>query len=163
MFRKLLIKNMMRMIHKKLREQILKDLKKNNESIRNIEKLAGIGRGSLGNFLAGRTKSPTLKTLRAVSNALRADLSELLGIVSGKESDKNDDIINLELFASVFNHSKEFFLGKNIPIKNKDFFDALKTIYYFSLSRSTRTLDKDFAKWYLETEINRIKPPIDVD
>ena len=162
MFRKLLIKNMMRMIHKKLREQILKDLKKNNESIRNIEKLAGIGRGSLGNFLAGRTKSPTLETLRAVSNALRADLSEL-GIVSGKESDKNDDIINLELFASVFNHSKEFFLGKNIPINNKDFFDALKTIYYFSLSRSTRTLDKDFAKWYLETEINRIKPPIDVD
>jgi transcriptional regulator with XRE-family HTH domain len=147
------------MIHKTLREQILKDLKKNKESIRNIEKLAGIGKGSLGNFLTGRTKSPTLETLRAVSNALRADLTELLGLVSGKESDNNDDNTNLELLASVFNHSKQFFLAKNFPIKNKDFFDALKTIYYFSLSRSTRTLDEDFANWYLEAEINRIKPP----
>ena len=44
-----------------------------------------------------------------------------------------------------------------------DFFDALKTIYYYSLSRSTRTLDKDFTNWYLEAEINRKKSPIDVD
>ena len=65
--------------------------------------------------------------------------------------------------ASVFNHSKQFFLDKKFPIKNKDFFDALKTIYYFSLSRSTRTLDKDFANWYLEAEINRIKPHIAVE
>ena len=150
------------MIHKRLREQILKDLKKNNESIRNIEKIAGIGRGSLGNFLAGRTKSPTLETLHAVSNALRYDLSEILGIVSGKESEKNEDDINLELFASVVMHSKQFFLAKKLSIKNKDFFEALKTIYYFSISRSARTLDIDFANWYLESEINRKRSHVNV-
>ncbi len=146
------------MNHNKLRERILRDLKESNQSIRNVEKLAGLGRGSLYNFLDGHTKSPTLETLYALSEVLKPDLSELLGIVSDKEAENNQQTANLELFISVVEHIKQFLLNYKLSVTNKKLLELLKEIYYFSLSRKAGVLDVEFANWYLETEFEKKKP-----
>ena len=146
------------MNHDKLRERILRDLKEGNQSIRSVEKLAGLGRGSLYNFLDGHTKSPTLETLYALSEVLKSDLSELLGIVSDREGEKNHETANLELFVSAVEHIKQFLLVHNLSVTNKKLLELLKEIYYFCLSKKTAALDVDFANWYLETEFEKKKP-----
>ncbi len=146
------------MDHEKLREKIIKDLKEHNLSVRKVEQLAGLGKGSLQNFLVARTKSPTLETLHAVSEVLKSDLTELLGVVSDKDGEQNEENVNLEVFASVFNHVKQFLLANKLSVKNKRFLDLFKTIYYFCLSKNTAALDVDFANWYLETEFEKKKP-----
>ena len=146
------------MDHEKLREKIIKDLKKHNLSVRKVEQLAGLGKGSLQNFLVARTKSPTLETLHALSEVLKSDLTELLGAVSDKDGEQNEENVNLEVFASVFNHIKQFLLTNKLSVKNKKFLDLFKTIYYFCLSKKTAALDVDFANWYLETEFEKKKP-----
>lgn len=146
------------MDHEKLRERIIKDLKEHNLSVRKVEQLAGLGKGSLQNFLVARTKSPTLETLHALSEVLKCDLTELLGAVSDKYGEQNEENVNLEVFASVFNHIKQFLLTNKLSVKNKKFLDLFKTIYYFCLSKKTAALDVDFANWYLETEFEKKKP-----
>lgn len=146
------------MDHEKLREKIIKNVKEHNLSVRKVEQLAGLGKGSLQNFLVARTKSPTLETLHAISEVIKSDLSELLGIGFHKDFEQDPTEINFELYFSVVEYVKQFLLNNKLPVNNKEFLKILKEIYYFSLSKKAGILDVEFANWYLDTEFEKKKP-----
>ena len=146
------------MNHDILKKIILEKLKEQNQSITNAEKLAGIGKGSLRNFLVGITKSPTLETLYALSEVFKSDLSELLGIGFHKDFEQDPTEINFGLYFSVVEYVKQFLLNNKLRINNKEFLKTLKEIYYFSLSKKAGILDVEFANWYLDTEFEKKKP-----
>lgn len=56
-------------------ENIVKYANKKNLSIREVEILAGLGNGTVGNW---RTKSPTVDKLRRVAKVLGISISTLL-------------------------------------------------------------------------------------
>jgi transcriptional regulator with XRE-family HTH domain len=144
-----------KMNHDVLKKRISLKLKEQNQSVSNVEKLAGIGKGSLRNFLVGRTKSPTLETLYALSEILKSDLSELLEDGSYKNHEETLGRINIDLYISVVAYVKQFLLNHELNLKNKEFLEILKEIYYFSLSKEACVLDTEFAIWYLNVELKK--------
>lgn len=136
-----------------LKKRIQKKLKEKNLSITNAEKLAGIGRGSLWYFLDGRTKSPSLENLYAISKILDCSLAELLEINSQLNIEGALKTFNLPLYNSIIELATKFILEKNLSLESEIFLKLVKDIYYFCLSEKLGILDKEFAIWHLKTNL----------
>lgn len=143
------------MDYEALKKRIISKLKERNLSIASAEKLAGLGKGCLYSFCYGRTKSPTLETLDAISQALNYDLAELLDIDIKRNVERAAEPINFQLYCSIFKIAKDFFLEKEISLENEFFLNSVKEIYYFCLSKKMGILDIDFANWHLQTELDK--------
>ena len=143
------------MDHEVLKERINKKLQMRNLSVSSAERSAGIGGGSLRNFLVGKTKSPTLETLSALSSILNCSLPELLGLETDDPTVSEETPINLPLYSQTVEVIIFLLIEKKLSISTKEFFKAVKEIYLFSLQKKQGLLDREFADWYLENVLKK--------
>lgn len=138
------------MDHKVLKERINKKLKIKNLSVASVERLAGIGAGAVRSFLVGKTKSPTLETLSALSQILDCSLPDLLGLDTEEPIVSDEITINLSLYSQTVELIIGLLKERQILISAKELFKAVKEIYLFSEQKKKGILDKEFAEWYLK-------------
>jgi len=125
---------------------IAKALKDKNLSVSEAEKRANLGNAVLRNFLLGPKKNLTLKTLKALSQVLGFSLEDLesnLYVISEAEG------WNYKLFSEVSQFVHKFLEDHKVYTTNKDAFNAVKEIYYFSYKNQKNQIDQPFSEWYL--------------
>jgi transcriptional regulator with XRE-family HTH domain len=131
-----------------LRNKIRSKIEEKNLSVRQAAISSGISSGTLQNFLAGLTKSPTLDTIAALAKTLDCDLMELVGssdIVTNSRDYKLpwDSTIFLEASKYVIHLQSE----TNVFLPSEEAMLIIKEIYYYSRSKGKKEIDKNFAEW----------------
>ena len=129
-------------------------IEEKNLSVQGLEKKSGLKLNAVRNILIGHSKKPSAETLLAISRALGCTIGELLDEESSsnnRESARIDLLFeNKELLHDVIDCILEYMTSKNIPIKNKEFYESIEKIYQYSVRKFESTLDKEFAEWYLD-------------
>ena len=141
-----------------LREKIKAKLKEERITVAEAERTSGIGPSSLRNFLSGRIKSPTLETLAALSKTLKCDLAELVRTnESIVKSTAASSIWKPDIFLNTTEYVKSVIENNDIALQNEEAITTLKEIYYFSCTKESNKVDREFADWYLKNMLNTRK------
>lgn len=136
-----------------LKSRLQQKISDSSLSVSEIERRAGLGSGSLRNFLLGRVKKPSLDAISAVARALSCELIDLV---------KEDFQDNIETLKLPWNHKVYaevlFFIQQQVD-KNHlswDLDDVLtisREIYSYSIKDGGQTIDKRFAEWIINKKI----------
>jgi len=153
-----------------LQDKIKLRLDESKLSIRNLERLAGLKRSAVSNILEGKSKSPSLNTLRAIANVLHCSLSDLLEeselettiqLHSGLDVTQNH--LNLPVKLPLLHETmdivdicfKKIEYNPNI----EQFWHCVKRVYSYTLGSGDDKIDVKFAEWL----VNSIVPASQCD
>lgn len=130
-----------------LRDKIQKTLKDKNVSIRQMERMSGLGPTSLRHFLSGRTNNPKLETIRSIAKALNMDVSELTN------EDVNDKILPFSnqpwektIFLKIASNISDLIENHKPNISNEEAMTIIRNLYYFCYERKNEDLEKNFKE-----------------
>jgi len=131
-----------------LRNKIRSKIEEKNLSVRQAAIASGISGGTLQNFLAGLTKSPTLDTIAALAKTLDCDLMELIG---GSDTVTNSRDYKLPWDSAIFLEASKYVIqlqsDANVLLPSEEAILIIKEIYYYSRAKGKNEIDKNFAEW----------------
>ena len=135
-----------------LQIQIQKRIKEKNLSVRGLETRAGLSLGVVRNILSGGSKNPTFKTLEAISQALGCLVDDLIHPEPPEEVfsaslPKQIYAWEADIFLQSFSVVKDYIEAHNLTLPAKKVFDVIWALYTLSLSKGSKTVDKDLCTW----------------
>ena len=124
-----------------------------------IEKGAGITRGSLRNFINGTVKEPKLEIIIAVANFLKLDIADMLS--DSKDNIKDsykirkspDAVLDEKLLVDCAKGLAEYVMIQKIEIDLEESINIIKKVYNYSVRNNNSILDSSFLEWTLD-ELN---------
>lgn len=142
-----------------LKEKIQEYINTQTFSVRELERQSGLGHNAIHNILSDRSKSPSIDTVLKIADAFNCSLDEMLGrtkfIHRPQPSTNSVIILDTNLFKMVCINVAEFIESNNIQdLKLLDAVHCIEEIYKYCLNNSSKALDKNFAKWFLEQKFN---------
>jgi len=124
-----------------LKDRIKLKMREKRLNIAELEKLAGLKRSSVGNFLQGRTKQPKIDTLQALAEVLECSVTELIGVEEPHRLSKEETSPLLEHVHLLLESMKEFiFHFENEEASQFTLNEALEIVketYLYSLHEVT--------------------------
>ena len=135
-----------------LQIQIQKRLKDKNLSIRGLETRAGLSLGVVRNILSGKAKNPTFKTLEAISHILGCSVDDLIHKETPEEVFSSTlpqqvYVWEADIFFQSYNVVKNYITDHNLTLPARKVFEAIWALYTLSLSKNSKTVDKDLCHW----------------
>lgn len=134
-----------------LSTKLLEALKANDLSIRELERQAGLKKSVVHNIIAGKSKTPTIKTLMAICNVLGCTVEELAGVNSKSASvEENllpfDPILMIECVRTV----GEIFETLHIQADVNKAIELIQEVFNYCGRKQDRIIDRDFAQWIIK-------------
>ena len=144
----------MQNLQKKLRLQI----NQSNLSVRDVERLAGLKRCALSNILEGKSKKPSLDTLRATANVLGCSVPDLLDTPqdeddtlyrSSLEGGQKPLLLPVEaaILCNIIKNLDESFKNINYEPNLEQFWQCVIRAYSYTLGSGDHNVDPKFAEW----------------
>ena len=135
-----------------LQFQIKKRLEDKNLSARALEIQAGLSNGVVHNILSGKAKNPTIKTLDSISRILGCSPDDLFNKETPEEVfhstiPKQTYDWNPDIFFQAYSVVKDYINNHNLPLPARKVFDIIWALYTLSLSKNSKTVDKDLCDW----------------
>lgn len=144
-------------MHDALRNNIKNRVQKNNTSVSELERRAGLKPSTLQNIVLGRSKNPSLETIVSLAKELNCTIDELISPNLDRpfKLEKTDFSIkiiwNENLFKLVFNYVADFLTQHSFTsIAIDEVLECVKEVYSYSLKTSSETMDSKFAEWITE-------------
>ncbi|NRA89556.1 MAG: helix-turn-helix transcriptional regulator [Simkaniaceae bacterium] len=133
-------------------------LDKNNLSVSEAERLAGLRISALRNILRGQSKNPSVEILSKLAALFQCSISELMGeSIDIKNKHFQTQIDNFEFFVDFSNFVKTFCEEKHVMLSYKKFSNIQSESYDYTVENKLKTMDKNFTKWLLQKETSRIE------
>lgn len=143
---------------KNLQSQLRSQISRSNLSVRDVERLAGLKRCALSNILEGKSKKPSLETLRATAKVLGCSVPDL---IDGPEIENDtqfqvglEDVqkpLILPVRASVLSDIivilDACFKNINYEPNLEQFWQCVVRIYSYTLGSGDPKIDPKFAEW----------------
>lgn len=136
-----------------LKNRLQQKISDSSLSVSEVERRAGLGSGSLRNFLLGRVKKPSLDAISAVARALSCELVDLV---------KEDFQGEIETFTLPWNHKiytevllfiQNFISKNNLNWDLDNVLTIAREIYSYSIKDNGDSIDKRFAEWIINKKI----------
>jgi len=130
-----------------------------------LEKIAGIAAHSVRNILIGRSKNPSVHTLKAIATALECSVEDILeekpSLYASSDSPSLSPQIHSKPMPShaisdpdLFLRSTEAVLqaakAKGRTLTTEQVFRLSDAVYIFSLKKGLPSPDPDFVEWVME-------------
>jgi len=143
-----------------LREKIRKKITDNGWSVTGLEKKAGLRPGRVHNILSGRSKNPSIHTVKSIADAFNCSLNDLLeqheSTVHLKQYPKGEvPDWDRDLYLSCVTYIIEVLNRRNITIAKDSFTQIIEEIYLYSARTNSSEVDKNFVEWILDKTITK--------
>lgn len=119
-------------------------------SIRELERRAGLKKSVVHNIIAGKSKTPTIRTLMAICDVLGCSVES---ITSGREDKvpvaKQGLPFDGALLVDCVEAARDIFETLNLEPDASKAFEAIQEIYLYGLKKPTPGVDRDFARWFI--------------
>lgn len=128
-------------------------LDKNNLSVYEAEKRAGLKVNVVRNIISGKSKNPSLETAYKLSKTLGCSIYDLIS--EDHESPtvvKSVHVSNESLVHDSIDYCLDFLKKNNDFINSFDLFSLANQIYNYSITNNLDTIDEKFANWLLEND-----------
>lgn len=142
---------------KNLQSNLKHEILKSNLTIREVERRAGLNRSALSNILRGKSKNPTLHTLKSIAEVLNCSLSDLVDFPDQEQlpnSPTPKPNLIYPLIVPLFDETTKVVVGcfNNINFEpNLDqFLNCLKRVYTYALEGGENKVDVKFAEWLVD-------------
>lgn len=121
-------------------------------SVAALEKEAGLKMHAVRNILHGRSKNPSIVTLKSIAKVLGCSLNELLGeeepnAESHPAAESTYTFENRELFYAVSQLVLDMYKQTEKTIKMHEVAHLMTEIYTYSLINKKGQIDEEFSKW----------------
>ena len=133
---------------KSIQDRIKSLSKKNFLTIKDLEEKAGLKKDSVWSLLNGRTKSPKIDTLVAISKALSCPLEEL--VFGKKEEVLLESAQSKDLFQSVFSTVMYFLKRKDILTSTDEVYKTVMELYTYCIEAGHSDVDEKFSGYLLK-------------
>lgn len=145
-----------------LANRIKHKMESKNISAHALEKQAGLKASAIHNILYGRSKNPSISTLKAIANALDCTVSDLLeeslsqGVHLKENSHSYEESANLpwdsDLYAMCFTIVNSILKNKKIELSREKVLNLVDEVYAYSLTGHHKTVDVHFVDWLIEKQ-----------
>lgn len=142
-----------------LKDNIKRMLSDSNMSVSELERRAGLKQSSVQNILHGRSKNPSVETIRSIAHELNCSIEELIGEISDnlrsettpQTADIEDDnsIWDPNLYIRAVETVQAILDKRNVKLTKKQVLAAVEEVYKYSAGVS-ETIDYRFAEWIIE-------------
>lgn len=167
----------MRCMNTKLQANIKKRLSVRSLSVSELERRAGLKQSTVQNILHGRSKNPSIETIKCIAQELNCSIEELIGEIAfsdssnANHSNSNASLktaspfanglperhINVEeecswnadLFIKAITTVQAILDKKNIILPKKQILASVDEVYKYSIGVSEE-IDRRFAEWIIE-------------
>lgn len=142
-----------------LAKQITIRMKAKNFSILTLEREAGLKTHAVRNILRGKSKSPSVDIVHAVSEALGCTVKDLLqneGLFQEEEltESKNEKLNEMYAYPTLYIETVQFVndvlqqKGHNVTVKQAQ--TCFEEIYFHSAQKDPTKVDKEFGEWWID-------------
>lgn len=140
-----------------LKSLIKEKIENANLTVAELERLAHIPQGTLRRILVGDTKNPGIETLWSIARALNCRIEHLLGDGTSEleESNLHRSPIIPKLYADCVTFATEYFTENKVTIPLSEAIDLIKEIYTYCVSQPDHSMDKRFARWFLNKHFSK--------
>ncbi len=154
-------------MYTKLQSNIKDKLAAKNISVSELERRAGLKQSAIHNILHGRSKNPSIDTIRGIAQELNCSIEELIGeesISNLQQISKSHDLDllgsdpvevqedthwNAELFISAIQVINSIIERNNLKLPRKQILASVDEVYKYSIGIS-EDIDKRFAEWIIQ-------------
>ncbi|MBW8308652.1 MAG: helix-turn-helix domain-containing protein [Candidatus Paracaedibacteraceae bacterium] len=140
-------------------ERLRSRIKSANLTPTDLERRAGLALASVRNILNGRSKNPTIETMRAIANTLGCTVDDLIteketlvATTEKLQQDEHHQWLKPLLLESI-DFVDSYLENKKHPFSFEEAMFLVKEIYTFSLGTKDRSVDKRFAEWLINKNI----------
>lgn len=152
-------------------DNIKKRLSSNDMSVSELERRAGLKQSSVQNILHGRSKNPSVETIRSIAHELNCSIEELIGEISDNLRDQSVDgsrarvaqdidndiethkeVWNANLYIQAIETVQAILDIKNAKLSKKQVLAAVDEVYRYSIGSSDE-IDRRFAEWIIDKVI----------
>lgn len=152
----------------KLSNNIRQKLSTKNISASELERRAGLKQSTLQNILYGRSRNPSIDTIKSIARELNCSIEELIGDldylnpnnpIKVEKHDKHDkhekaekeetEIWNASLFIKAIETVQSILETKKCQLPKKQILAAVDEVYKYSIGVSDE-IDRRFAEWIIE-------------
>ncbi len=143
-------------MHTKLKDNIKQQLSTRNMSASELERRAGLKQSTLQNILYGRSKNPSIETIRSIAKELNCSIEELIGVGNHlnslypepKTETVEECLWNATLFIKAIEGVQIIIEKKNINLSKKQVLACVDEVYKYSIGVSEE-IDQRFADWVI--------------
>ena len=122
-------------------------LEKNNLSVSEFERQAGLKPSAVRNILYGKSKSPTIDTVQVIADELGITVDMLLYGYSVNDSCKSNSI-NLKLFQNISTKISYELISKDAKVEFTEVIKLISECYSYCIRKGS--VDNDFVEWVVE-------------
>jgi len=146
----------------KLTENIRQKLSTKNISVSELERRAGLKQSTLQNILYGRSKNPSIETIKSIARELNCSIEELIGELdylnpntlnnpNHKEQEEalDEHPWNPVLFIKTIEMVQSILDAKKITLPKKQVLASVDEVYRYSNGVSDE-VDRRFAEWIVD-------------
>jgi len=148
-------------MHQVLQKNLRDILSKNNLSVSELERRAGLKQRAIQNILMGRSTNPGIDIISQLAKNLGCSIEELISeqTLDIKKSEKkpeppNHFPWNPILFNNTFEFVNQFITEKKITPPINKVLDCIREIYSYCFDNDKNVLDKKFAEWIVNNRFS---------
>jgi transcriptional regulator with XRE-family HTH domain len=167
----------------KLQANIKKRLSVRSLSVSELERRAGLKQSTVQNILHGRSKNPSIETIKCIAQELNCSIEELIGeivfsgasdnassspglkaaspsttgLAEGRFGAEEESSWNADLFIKAIITVQTILDKKNIKLPKKQILASVEEVYKYSIGIS-EDIDRRFAEWIIEKILRTSAP-----
>jgi len=139
----MLMGNLKHILKKKIEEQGI--------SAHALEKMAGLKPSAVQNILYGRSKNPSILTIKAIADALGCEITTLIDIPeSAKKEPTPNHIWDQELYLECSTACNESLHHMGMSFSKDAILNIIDETYHYTVSNTLKKPDKNFIRWIIE-------------
>jgi len=140
-----------------IKKQILDRIYLKNLSISNLERKAGLKKGTARNIVSNISQNPTIDTLAAIASVLNCKVDDLISStttdINIKASVEEDYKLEVTLFWEIVEYILSNARDKNISLTLNDTISVIKQAYIFLLTKKNKEIDREFIGWLIDNKL----------
>lgn len=141
-----------------IQEQVQSCTENKDVSTRELERQAGLKRGSIQNILDGKSSNPRIEIVMAIAEALNCTVDELLNKSASRsannqaeEENSNKTIAwNSALYRDCIKEVENYLQVKNRNLSDEQILYLIKEAYTYSIQGESDKADLRFIKWFID-------------
>lgn len=126
---------------------------RNNVSISELERRAGLKPCTIRNIIHGRSKNPTIDTIAQIANELNCSVEKLLS----KEDLTEKELLpeNVTILKKCTEIVFENLISRKATPKMSEIFKYVEDVYNYTAKKNAKTPDKEFVEWLGEKILSK--------
>lgn len=137
-----------------LKNNLRELLQKNNLSIAEAERQAGLRMSALRNIMRDQSKNPSVENLNKLATLFQCSITDLIcEEPPSKREGTLKTIENFDILVEYANLVQKLVKENNFNLSFTQYSKIQKECYYYTIENNLSELDKNFTKWFLLKEL----------